>query len=127
MWSEFTHEVEDSVLARRAEEIFLLQERAEGRSDSEQLAAQRQLRLEAEARETERLESLRAVFVEAKDEVNLLWLDYQLKGIEEPAKMARESGRDAKEFYLAADRRKRHLERILAAADEARAKREEKT
>ena len=127
VWSEFTHEVEDSVLARRAEEIFLLQERAEGRSDSEQLAAQRQLRLEAEARETERLESLRAVFVEAKDEVNLLWLDYQLKGIEEPAKMARESGRDAKEFYLAADRRKRHLERILAAADEARAKREEKT
>ena len=126
VWSEFTHEVEDGVLARRAEEIFLLQERAEGRSDPEVVAAQQQARFEAEARETERLESLRAVFVEAKDEVNLLWLDFQLKGIEEPAKMARESGRDPKEFYLAADRRKRHLERMLAAADEARAKREEK-
>jgi len=127
VWSEFTHEVEDSVLARRAEEIFLLQERAEGRSDPEELAAQQQARLEAEARETERLESLRAVFVEAKDEVNLLWLDFQLKGIEEPADMARESRREVKEFYLAADRRKRHLDRMLAAADEARAKREEKT
>jgi hypothetical protein len=41
--------------------------------------------------------------------------------------MARESGREVKEFYLAADRRKRHLERMLAVADEARAKREEKT
>jgi len=126
VWSEYTHEVEESADARRAEEIFLLQERAEGRSDPEAVAAEQHRRLEAEARETERLESLRAVFEEAKDEVNLLWLDYQQKGIEEPADMARESGRDVKEFYLATDRRKRHLERMLAAAYEARAEREEK-
>lgn len=29
--------------------------------------------------------------------------------------MARLSGRDVREFYLAADRRKRHVERLIAA------------
>jgi hypothetical protein len=126
VWSEFTHEVEESVNARKAEEIFLLQERDEGRSDPEEVAAQQQRRLEEEARETARLESLRAVFLEAKDEVNILWLDCTLKGIDEPADMARECGRDVKDFYRAADRRKRHMERLLAEAYEARARREEK-
>jgi len=127
VWSEFMHEVEESANARRAEEMFLLQERAEGRDDPEEVAAQRERRREEEAQEARRLQSLRALFLEAKDELNILWLDYTLKGIREPADMARESGRDVKEFYRAADRRKRHMERLLTADYEAGVKREEKT
>ena len=45
----------------------------------------------------------------------MLWLDYRLAGVDEPSEMARLSGRDVGEFYRAADRRKRHTERLLAA------------
>jgi hypothetical protein len=115
VWSEYTHEVEHGVNAQKAEEMFLALERADGRSLSKkEVAAAWQRTPEDEPREPEQLESLRAVFRGANDEVNLLWLDYQLQGIEEPAEMARKSGRDVKEFYLATDRRKRHVQRLLA-------------
>ena len=52
--------------------------------------------------------------------MNLLWLDYRLAGVAEPSEMARLSGRDVGEFYRAADRRKRHAARLLAAQGGAR-------
>jgi hypothetical protein len=72
-----------------------------------------------EAHGKQQLESLRAAFVAAGDEINLLWLDYRLAGIAEPAEMERLSGRDVGEFYRAADRRKRHTARLVAAQGNA--------
>jgi hypothetical protein len=122
VWSEWTHEVEESIAARRAEEMFLRQQEAdEGRRvaspeelamHEEKLAAERAAeRAKAEAR----LAKLRARFEAADDKVNLLWLDYHEQDIEEPAEMARLSGRKVEEFYRATDRRKRHVKAVIAA------------
>ncbi len=61
-----------------------------------------------------KLEPLRVAFVEAGDKVNLLWLKSSLEGLETPAEMAERTGIPVRQFYLAADRRKRHVERLLA-------------
>ena len=116
VWSEHTHEKRESVTARKAEEIFLREQGIDGAAPS---AEDQVTRLEAEqqeeARAKEQIDSLRASFVAARDEINLLWLDYRLAGVVEPSEMARLSGRDVGEFYRAAERRKRQTARLLAA------------
>ena len=67
----------------------------------------------------EQIALLRRSFEDENDLVNLLWLDFALEGVEEPAEMARRSGREAKDFYRAADRRKRYVRRLLAAKQQA--------
>jgi len=119
VWSEHTHEKSETAKTRRAEETFLREEGIHSGTatpSAETLA----LRVEAERRDEERssaqLDALRVSFTEAKDEVNLLWLDYTVKEITDLSRMALESGRDVQEFYRAADRRKKHVMRLAAAA-----------
>jgi hypothetical protein len=117
VWSEHTHEKRESATARKAEEVFLREQGLEhsAAASAEDLA----VRLETERREEdhakERSEALRAAFAQANDTINLLWLDYRLAGVDEPSEMERLSGHPAREFYRAADRRKRHVARLLAA------------
>jgi len=117
VWCEHQNETRESAAARRAEETFLDEQRLA--PAAEPSAEDRAVRLEEARREEERgkerILALRADFVEAGDTVNLLWLDYRLTGIDEPAEMARRSGRDIGEFYRAAERRKRHTARLLEA------------
>jgi hypothetical protein len=119
VWSEHTHERSETARTRKAEEVFLREQAVHGETatpSAEALA----LRIETERREEEyataQVDALRAAFTEAGDAVNLLWLDYMLKGITEVAVMARESKRDVNDFYRANDRRTRHVQRLAAAA-----------
>jgi hypothetical protein len=119
VWSEHTNEKSETARTRKAEEVFLTEQGIHSGTatpSAEVLA----LRIETERREDERdtaqLQSLRAAFTEAKDEVNLLWLKYSLEKISDATEMARLSGRDVDEFYVAAKRRKRHVLRLAAAA-----------
>jgi hypothetical protein len=83
--------------------VALEQERAEDARSEKELAELRG-----------KLATLRAHFRKEKDEVNLLFLGYVEKGaITDPAGMARDSGRDVTEFYAAARRRRRIVERLL--------------
>jgi hypothetical protein len=118
VWSEHTNEKRESKRARRAEEVFLREQEiaeADFAPSQEDLAVRLETEREEEARGKARLEALRASFEEARDEVNLLWLDYSLRDIEDLHEMARLSRRDVKDFYAAARRRKRHTMRLLAA------------
>jgi hypothetical protein len=81
----------------------------------ERLAAEQ----EEEERAKQRVEALRASFREAKDDVNLIWLELSLGGEDDLQKMAERTGRDVKEFYRATDRRKRHVKRVLESKDGA--------
>jgi hypothetical protein len=114
VWSEHTHQLEETAAARRAEEVFLRDQESSAPSP-EDLA----LRVERERAEEERaakhIDALRASFEAAKDEVNLLWLKFKLEDIDEPKEMAHLSGRDPTEFYRATERRNRHVMRLLAA------------
>ncbi len=117
VWSEHTHERREDATRRKAEEGFL---REQGLDHSAAPSVEDEItRLATEneeiARDARRLASLRAAFEAADDTVNLLYLKYGSEGIDEPKDMARLSGRDVRDFYLAADRRKRHAERLLAA------------
>jgi hypothetical protein len=60
------------------------------------------------------LRKLRDVFVAKKDDVNVLYLDQWMAGVEDVAKMAENTGPDPEEFYAAQKRRKRVIERFLA-------------
>jgi hypothetical protein len=116
VWSEHTHAARENAATIKVTETFLREQAVHGGdapSAEDQIA-----RIEAEQREEARakqqLDSLRAAFVAAGDEVNLLWLDYRLGGVADPSEMARLSGRDVGEFYRAADRRRRQTARLLA-------------
>jgi hypothetical protein len=122
VWSEHTHEKRERVTARKAEETFL---REQGIDHSAAPSVEDQVthlhtELQEEARAKQRIDSLRSAFAEAADEINLLWLDYRLAGVDEPSEMARLSGHDVREFYRAADRRKRHTSRLRAAQSGAK-------
>lgn len=65
-----------------------------------------------------RLEELRAHFVETGDDVNLDWIKYSLDDIEDPAEMARLSGRKPEDFYRARDRRVRYVQRLKSRKQE---------
>jgi hypothetical protein len=110
VWSEWTHEVESSIAAREAEERFLAETQGpEGSTVTSHASMRTREQVAADAR----LDRLQAAFEEAGDEVNLLWLKYQRAGISDLQEMADDSGRDVKEFYRAADRRRRHTSRLV--------------
>jgi len=69
---------------------------------------------EARTKASVRLEKLRAMFEKAGDEVNLLWLKFELADVTDLDEMAKASGRDVADFYAAAKRRKRAVQRLLA-------------
>jgi DNA-directed RNA polymerase specialized sigma24 family protein len=77
----------------------------------EDMHVAREESLEARDDAARELDALRAHFVEAGDEVNVLWLQYSLDGIDDLAEMAAKSGRKVEEFYRARDRRVRYVKR----------------
>ncbi len=113
VWSEWTHAVGESETALKAEEGFLRElEVTEGLVVP---SIERRMAAEANRREAQaKLERLRAMFQAAGDELNLLWLDRSLDEEPDLQKMADETGRDVTEFYAAAKRRKRAVQRLLA-------------
>jgi hypothetical protein len=118
VWSEWTHEKAESATARKAEEAFLRElEVTEGVSvpSVEQQASRLEQEREDQARAMARIEELRALCVEAADEVNLFWIEYSLQGTTDLGEMARRSGRDVSAFYAGAKRRKRMVERLIAS------------
>jgi hypothetical protein len=114
VWSEHQNDKRQRVAARNAEEVFLREQDRAGPS-AEDFAVRLETERQEEKHAAERTASLRAAFVKTVDAVNQLWLDYWLDGVEAPAEMARLSGHDVRDFYRAADRRKRHVARLLAA------------
>ena len=124
VWSEWTHEIESSIAGREAEERFLAETQGpEGSTVTTHPAMVSRERAAAEAK----LDRVQAAFEEAGDEVNLLWLKYQREGIDDLQEMADDSGRDVKEFYRAADRRKRHLRGLVAKKKDDDAPKDEET
>lgn len=122
VWSEHTSAARENEFSVTVTDAYLREQdvhHAEATSAEDRIA-QIETEQREEARAKRQLDSLRAAFVEVGDEVNLLWLDYRLAGVADPAEMARLSGRDVGEFYRAADRRKRHTARLLAAQGSAR-------
>ena len=120
VWSEWTHTVGDSAKGRAAEEAFLRDfEETEGRvaASTEQQVVALETARAAEARAVAQLEKLRAAFVAAGDEVNLLVLKYASERGIAPGDMkgmAAESGRNIADFKLAAERRTRAVRKLLA-------------
>jgi hypothetical protein len=118
VWSEWTHESEESATARKAEEVFLSEGevlRGKHARTPEDQAVEIQERFDARTKATTHLDRLRTVFEQEKDAVNLLWLDYSLQEITDLGKMAELSGLDVSEFYNAAKRRPRIVKKVLAA------------
>jgi hypothetical protein len=110
VWSEHTNERRESATTRKAEEGFLHEQGVHvgtAYASPEDEAVSIQQEREDEEKNEAQYEALRAALVEAKDEVNLLWLEYTLADVTDPEEMARKSGRDVKEFYNAKARRNR--------------------
>ena len=142
VWSEHTNQEHETDVTRRAEEGFLREQEIHGElppaasQSGDPLRAKKEgptasspeqlvIRLEEERADDARrelklvelrgdLRKLRDVFEAKKDDVNVLYLDQWMAGIEDPAKMAAKTGRDPAEFHLAQKRRKRVIERFLA-------------
>jgi hypothetical protein len=134
VWSEWTHADSEMETMQKAEEGFVHEmEAAEGVKvvvsgsteeddwsaevavpSHEHLFTEREAAAESHRKASAHLERLRASFVEAGDEVNLLWLKFALEDVTELQKMAAASGRDVTDFYTAAKRRKRAVQRLLA-------------
>jgi hypothetical protein len=139
VWSEWTNERTETATTRKAEQGFMRElevteglklvpgvpaklgegpEAAQGpqwavHSHEEQALALEASR-ESRTKASVKLQKLRAMFEKAGDEVNLLWLKLELEGVSDLQKMAADSGRDIAEFYAAAKRRKRAVQRLLA-------------
>jgi hypothetical protein len=118
VWSEFTHEAGERRVQREAEGRYVLEMRHHVRDDL--LSAEDRHLLEADRRR-ERMEAevgliqLKVEFQKRDDVVNLEWLEYRVRGITSVDEMARLSRREPREFYLAAERRRRILSRLIAA------------
>jgi hypothetical protein len=119
VWSEHTNTISEDNRRRKAEEVFFREQGLDHSDAGVPSVEDFAVRLESERRDEahakHRIAALRARFVEADDQINLLWLEYWLSGVEEPGEMARLSNHEPEEFYRAADRRKRHVNRLLAA------------
>ncbi len=117
VWSEWTHAVGDTEKARNAEEGYLRElEATEGPAvapSTEQRAAALETAKASQAHASAQLEKLRAAFEAAGDAVNLVWLRRASEGETDLQKMATDSGRRVEEFYAAAKRRKRAVQRLL--------------
>ena len=81
------------------------------RSPEEQMLHRARRRAE-QRRAKWRVVRLRRSFQEARDDVNVQWLELSLRGYETAREMAEVSGRPEKDFYAAAKRRVRHVERL---------------
>jgi hypothetical protein len=138
VWSEWTHEASETEAARKAEQAFMRELEADGWklvppmkrevsepprpgdgaqwavSSHEETAVGLEAQQEALTKGAVKLEKLRILFEKAGDEVNLLWLRYQLADVDDLQKMAQESGRPVEDFYAAAKRRRRSVQRLLA-------------
>jgi hypothetical protein len=117
VWSEWTHSGPEAESARRAEEGFLRElEVREGLSvpSVEQRAVAAETEASLRTKGAAQIEKLRAIFEEQKDEVNLFLLRRALEDENDLAKLAKESGRDVAELYLATKRRRRAVQRLLA-------------
>jgi hypothetical protein len=139
VWSEWTHAAVESETARKAEEGFVRElEVTEGMrvgppmrpktADApgatqapdwavpphEHHVTALEAAHESGTKASVRIEKLRAIFEKAGDEVNLLWLKLELEGVSDLQQMAVASGRDVADFYAAAKRRKRAVQRLLA-------------
>jgi hypothetical protein len=117
VWSEWTHTVGESESAQRAEQGYLRElEVTEGLvvPSIEQLVVAAETEEAVRTKGAAQLEKLRVLFEEQKDEVNLVWLKRSLEGENDLGKMATDSGRDVTEFYAAAKRRRRAVQRLLA-------------
>jgi hypothetical protein len=116
--SEISHEAEKEVTRRDEEQEYLADfQTTEGRHarSPEDLAVACEESEDGRKEAARELETLKAHFVANGDAVNLLWIQYSLDEIDDPAEMARLSGRDVTEFYRARDRRVRLVQRMLAA------------
>jgi hypothetical protein len=125
VWSEWTHSASESTTAQKAEAAFMRElEVTEGHKPAEgsqravpshedQFTAHEAAE-QARTKASVKLEKLRALFEKAGDAVNLLWLKFELDGVSDLQKMATASGRDVGDFYAAAKRRKRAVQRLLA-------------
>lgn len=117
VWSEFTHEAAERRLQRNAEGRYAHEMRDHIREHA--LSAEDRHLLEADRRR-ERMEAevglieLKAEFQKRGDTVNLEWLACREEGITTVDDMARKCRREPREFYLAAERRRRMLSRLLA-------------
>ncbi len=129
VWSEHTHARREDAARGKAEERFLREhgiDHSGGEAPSvEDYAVRLETEREEEARDAARLDALKGAFVEAGDQVNLMWLQYRLDGVDEPREMAKRSGLEPEDFYRAADRRNRHVERLLAAERGAKKNKED--
>ena len=142
VWSEYTNQMHEDDVTRRAEEAFLREQAIDAELPTaapkrgDPLRPQKEgpttpsfeqdlVRLEEEraddARQAAKLAELRAdlgklrdIFQAKKDKTNVVYLEQWMAGIEDPATMATNTGRDAAEFHLAQKRRKRVIERFLA-------------
>jgi hypothetical protein len=139
VWSEWTHAAEESDTARKAEEGFVRELQitegltvvppvrpkaadAPGATRAPEWAVPPhehhvtalEVAHESRTKASAKIEKLRAIFEKAGDEMNLLWLKLELEGVSDLQQMATASGRDVADFYAAAKRRKRAVQRLLA-------------
>lgn len=133
VWSEWTHADSEGSRIQKGEEGFIRElEATEGLKlarppvwDSErrpewavpsyeQQVTSAETARESRTKASVQLEKLRAIFEKTGDEVNLLWLKFALEDVTDLQKMAAASGRDVADFYAAAKRRKRAVQRLLA-------------
>jgi hypothetical protein len=117
VWSEQHHKEREDETARHAEQGFLRElEVTEGfvapSIEHRAVAAETDASLRTKGQA--KLEKLRAIFEEQKDEVNLIFLKRSLEGETDLRKMAAESHRDVREFYAAVKRRHTAVRRLLA-------------
>lgn len=117
VWSEWTHSARATARTRRAETAYYRElEATEGISveSIERQAMEREVQRDAQALARAQVDKLRAAFEKAGDAVNLIWLDAALAGESDLQRMAADCGRDPRDFYAAAKRRKRAVMRLLA-------------
>jgi hypothetical protein len=118
---ERSHAAEAGVAEREREVEYLTEvETVDGSEGSspEELMTAREESVEGREQAARRLDELRRHFEATGDEVNLKWIEYSLDDIEDPAEMARLSGRPVDDFYRARDRRVRYVQRLRAKKQE---------
>lgn len=119
--SERSHEARDAKKERDHEVEYLTEvETVEGSygKSAEDMVLEHEQSHEGREEAVRKLEELKAHFVATGDDVNLEWIRYSLDDIEDPAEMARLSGRKPEDFYRARDRRVRYVQRLRAGEQE---------
>ncbi len=117
VWRAWTHELREARVQREAEIRFLEEQAKSAATTSPEKLVEIRQRLDSLTRlkrqkAEQNLARMREAFEKAGDEVNLLRMDFEAKGIFALDEMARLSGRDPSEFYNASKRRKRLILRL---------------